>query len=142
MMMGTRIIFATGRDQLFWARGSTVNARGTPDSATLLTAAIAVVLIATGTFQRLIAMTSFLLAANYSICFIALLVLRRREPDLPRPYHAWGYPWTVWLVTAGSVMFLVGVLAGDIFNGLAALVLLTVGLFGRALLARKAAAQV
>ena len=142
MMMGTRIIFAMGRDQLFWARASMVNARGTPDTATLLTAAIAVVLIATGTFQRLIAMTSFLLAANYSICFIALLVLRRREPDLPRPYHAWGYPWTVWLVTAGSVMFLVGVLAGDIFNGLAALVLLTVGLFGRALLARKAAAQV
>ena len=51
-------------------------------------------------------MTSFFLAANYSLCCVALVVLRRREPDLPRPYQAWGYPWSVWLVAAGSVMFL------------------------------------
>ena len=133
IMMGTRVIFAMGRDQLFWSRTSTVNAGGTPDTATLLTAAFAVVLIATGTFQRLIAMTSFFLAANYSLGCIALLVLRRREPDLLRPYQAWGYPWTVWLVTAGSLMFLVGTLAGDMFNGVAALVLLAAGLLGRAL---------
>src|SRR5215510_5677075 len=117
-MMGTRVIFAMGRDQLFWARTSTVNARGTPDTATLLTAAVAVVLIATGTFQRLIAMTSFFLAANYSLCCVALLVLRRREPDLPRPYRAWGYPWSVWLVMAGGAIFLLGILVGDFFNAL------------------------
>ena len=35
-MMGTRVIFAMGRDQLFWSRTSTVNPRGTPDTATLL----------------------------------------------------------------------------------------------------------
>ena len=55
---------------------------------------------------------------------------RRREPDLARPYHAWGYPWSVWIVTVGSVSFLVGTLAGDLFNGLAAFALLAVGLIG------------
>src|SRR5262245_27658047 len=139
MMIGTRVIFAMGRDQLFWARTSTVNARGTPDTATLLTAGVAIGLIATGTFQRLIAMTSFFLAANYSLCCVALVVLRRREPDLPRPYQAWGYPWSVWLVAAGSVMFLIGMLAGDMFNGLAALGLLVIGLIGHALFTRKVA---
>jgi APA family basic amino acid/polyamine antiporter len=136
MMMGARVIFALGRDQLFWSRTSTVNRGGTPGTATLLSAAIAVGLIATGTFQRLIAMTSFFLAANYSLCCMALIALRRREPELPRPYQAWGYPWSVWLVTAGSVSFLVGILAGDMFNGLTALALLAVGLIGRALLTR------
>jgi APA family basic amino acid/polyamine antiporter len=136
-MIGTRVIFGLGRDQLFWSRTSTVNAGGTPDTATLLTAAVAVGLIATGTFQRLIAMTSFFLAANYSLCCVALVVLRRREPDLPRPYRAWGYPWSVWLVTAGSVIFLLGMLAGDMFNGLAALGLLAIGLIGHALFTRK-----
>jgi basic amino acid/polyamine antiporter, APA family len=135
-MMGTRVIFGMGRDQLFWSRTSTVNAGGTPDTATLLTAAVAVALIATGTFQRLIAMTSFFLAANYSLCCVALLVLRRREPDLPRPYRAWGYPWSIWLVATGSVIFLLGMLAGDMFNGLAALGLLAIGLIGRALFTR------
>jgi len=137
-MMGTRVIFAMGRDQLFWARTSTVNARGTPDTATLLTAVVAVVLIATGTFQRLIAMTSFFLAANYSLCCVALLVLRRREPHLPRPYRAWGYPWSVWLVTVISLTFLVGMLMGDVLNGIASLGLLALGLFGRALFTQRA----
>jgi len=138
LMIGTRVIFAMGRDQLFWSRTSTVNAGGTPGIATLLTAAVAVGLIGTGTFQRLIAMTSFFLAANYSLCCVALVVLRRREPDLPRPYQAWGYPWSIWIVWAGSVIFLLGMLVGDMFNGLAALGLLAIGLIGRALFTRRA----
>jgi APA family basic amino acid/polyamine antiporter len=137
-MIGTRVIFGLGRDQLFWSRTSSVNPSGTPDTATLITAAVAVGLIATGTFQRLIAMTSFFLAANYTLCCLALIVLRREEPDLPRPYQAWGYPWSVWLVTAGSVIFVVGMLAGDVLNGLAALGLLAIGLIGRVLLGRTA----
>ena len=139
VMMGTRVIFAMGRDQLFWSRVSTVNVGGTPDTATLLTAGVAVVLIATGTFQRLIAMTSFFLAANYSLCCIALIALRHREPDLLRPYKAWGYPWSVWLIAAGGVIFLVGMLFGDTLNGLGALGLLAIGLLGRAVVGQKAA---
>jgi APA family basic amino acid/polyamine antiporter len=136
-MMGTRVIFGMGRDQLFWSRASTVNAGGTPDIATILTAATAVALIATGTFQRLIAMTSFFLAANYSLCCVALVVLRHRQPELPRPYKAWAYPCSVWLFMAGSVMFLVGMLMGDVLNGVASLGLLALGLFGRVVLTRK-----
>ena len=136
-MIGARVIFAMGRDQLFWSRTSIVNHGGTPGTATLLTAAVAAGLIATGTFQRLIAMTSFFLAANYTLCCVALIALRRREPELARPYRAWGYPWSVWIVAAGSVTFLVGMLAGDMFNGLAALGLLAIGLIGRALFTRR-----
>jgi APA family basic amino acid/polyamine antiporter len=140
-MMGTRVIFAMGRDGLFWSRTSIVNPRGTPDAATLLTAAVAAGLIAAGTFQRLIAITSFLLAVNYSLCCVALFALRYREPDIPRPYHAWGYPWSVCLVTLGSLIFLVGMLMGDVLNGLAALGLFAVGLFTRAVLARTISPQ-
>src|ERR1041385_2390106 len=139
VMMGTRVIFAMGRDQWFWSRVWTVNVGGTPDTATLLTAGVAVVLIATGTFQRLIAITSFFLAANYSLCCIALIALRHREPDLLRPYKAWGYPWSVWLIAAGGVIFLVGMLFGDTLNGLGALGLLAIGLLGRAVVGQKAA---
>ena len=44
MMIGTRILFAMGRDGLFWRRTATVNAGGTPTVATLVTTAVAVVL--------------------------------------------------------------------------------------------------
>jgi APA family basic amino acid/polyamine antiporter len=79
MMIGTRILFAMGRDGLFWRRTSDVNQGGTPGVATLVTTAVAVVLIATGTFQRLIAMASFFLAANYCVSCLALVALRRHE---------------------------------------------------------------
>ena len=83
-------------------------------------------------------MTSFFVAANYRLCCLALIVLRRREPELRRPYQAWGYPWSVWLVTVGGVIFLVAMLVADMFNGLAALGLLAVGLIGRAVFTRGA----
>jgi APA family basic amino acid/polyamine antiporter len=137
IMMGTRVIFAMARDRLFWSRGSVVNAGGTPGVAMVFTAAISLSLIATGTFQRLIAMASFFLMANYSVCCLALIVLRRREPDLPRPYRAWGYPWSVWIVVIGGVIFLVTMLIGDLFNGLAAIGLLAVGLIGRSVFKRR-----
>jgi APA family basic amino acid/polyamine antiporter len=141
MMMGTRIVFALGRDRLFWSRTSKVNAGGTPDVAMLLTTVIALGLIATGTFQRLIAMTSFFLMVNYCLCCLALIVLRSREPELRRLYRAWGYPWSVWIVIIGAVIFLIAMLIGDLVNGLAALGLLAVGLVGRALFVRPAGSQ-
>ena len=134
MMIGARVIFAMGRDRLFWSRTSTVNAGGTPQTAMLLTTTIAAGLIATGTFQRLIAMTSFFLAANSCLCCLALITLRYREPEARRPYRAWAYPWSAWIVAAGAVIFLVGTMVGDTFNGLAAIGLCAVGLVGRAVL--------
>jgi basic amino acid/polyamine antiporter, APA family len=140
IMMSTRVVFAMGRDRLFWSRVSTVNARGTPGVAMLLTTVIALGLIATGTFQRLAAMTSFFLMANYSVCCLALIVLRRREPKSQRVYRAWGYPWAVWIVVIGGVIFLVAMLVGDSLNGVAALGLLGVGLIGRRMFMRHATA--
>ena len=136
MMIGTRILFAMGRDRLLWSRTAIVNAGGTPGVATLVTTAVAIVLIVTGTFQRLVAMASFFLAANYSVCCLALVVLRRREPGLARPFRAWGYPWSVGIVLAGAAVFLTGFLVEDTANGAAALALLAVGLIGRRAFAR------
>jgi APA family basic amino acid/polyamine antiporter len=142
MMIGTRILFALGRDGLFWSRTRAVNAGGTPGVATLVTTAVAALLIATGTFQRLIAMVAFFLAANYCVCCLALVALRRREPEAERPVRAWGYPWSAAIVIAGAVAFLAGALVGDTANAAAAIGLLAVGLVARALLGRlRGAAQ-
>jgi APA family basic amino acid/polyamine antiporter len=132
MMIGTRIVFAMGRDRLIWSRTAAVNAGGTPGVATLVTTAVAIVLILTGTFQRLVATASFFLAANYAVCCLVLIVLRRREPELPRPFRAWGYPWSAYLVLIGAAVFLVGVLVGDPVNSAVALSLLAAGMAGRA----------
>ena len=137
MMIGTRILFALGRDRLVWAGTSDVNRGGTPGVATLATTAVAIVLIATGTFQRLIAIAAFFLAVNYAICCLALVVLRRREPGAARPFRAWGYPWSAAIVVAGALAFVAGALVGDTTDALAALGLLVVGLLGYATIWRR-----
>ncbi|HEV8211939.1 MAG TPA: APC family permease [Vicinamibacterales bacterium] len=127
LMIGTRILFAIGRDGLLWRRAAAVTPRGTPASAMLATTAVALALIATGTFQRLVAIVAFFLAANYVVCCLALIVLRRREPDRARPFRAWGYPWSAALVFAGAVAFLAGAAVGDPVNATGALALLALG---------------
>jgi APA family basic amino acid/polyamine antiporter len=137
MMIGTRILFAIGRDGLLWRGSAVVSDRGTPTRAALLTTVVAVGLIWSGTFQKLVAVASFFLAANYCVCCLALIVLRRREPLLARPFRAWGYPWSAGIVLAGATLFLVGVLVGDTQTGLVAVALLVVGLLARFLVSRR-----
>lgn len=131
IMLAPRILFAMGRDGLLWQRTAAITDRGTPVVATLVTTVVAVGLIVTGTFQRLVAITAFFLALNYAICCVALVVLRRREPDRERPFRAWGYPWSAGIVLVGAVGLLAGTLAGDTANGVGALALLAIGILGR-----------
>jgi APA family basic amino acid/polyamine antiporter len=132
LMIGTRIVYAMARDGLLPAQAGIVNAGGTPTVATLATTAVAIGLIATGTFQKLVAVASFFLAANYFVCCLALFVLRRREPAMIRPFRAWGYPWSAGIVAIGAATFLAGALVADTSNALLALALLVAGLIGRA----------
>jgi basic amino acid/polyamine antiporter, APA family len=127
LMIGTRILFALGRDRLLWSRAAAVNAGGTPGVAMLVTTAVAIGLIVTGTFDRLVAIVAFYLLLNYAICTLGLFALRRREPAVPRPYRAWGYPASAAIFVAGTLAFLVLALVGDTLSALAALGLLAIG---------------
>jgi basic amino acid/polyamine antiporter, APA family len=142
LMIGTRILFAMGRDGLVSRRTASVNAGGTPDIATVVTTGVAVLLIASGTFQTLIALASVFLAANYCVCCLALVVLRRREPSVARPFRAWGYPVSAAVVVVGAVVFLAGVLVNDTVSAVKAIGLLAVGLIGRVVVAGSAGRSV
>jgi APA family basic amino acid/polyamine antiporter len=125
--MSTRVLFAISRDGLFTKRASTVNEGGTPTVALFMSAAVAVLFILFGqTFEKVITVLAFFFVANYTLSFISVFVLRRREPDKERPYRAWGYPWTTGLALAGSILFLVGAIVSDTRNSVYAIILLAV----------------
>ena len=109
----SRVIFAMGEDRLAPAWCARVNRGGTPDAALILSAAVAASFLLTGTFERLIAICTFLFVASYALSFVSVFVLRRREPDTPRPYRAWGHPWTTAAVFLGSLAFLGATLVAD-----------------------------
>jgi APA family basic amino acid/polyamine antiporter len=124
-LMATRVLFAMSRDGLFSRFTARVNEGGTPTTALFMSTAIAVLFIVFGkTFERVITVLAFFFVANYTISFISVFVLRRREPEKPRPYRAWGYPWTTALALLGSVAFLAGAIASDTRNSIYALLLL------------------
>jgi amino acid transporter len=75
-------------------------------------------LVLSGSFDTLIAIGSVLYVAVYLSGFASLLILRRREPDLPRPYKAWCYPWSTALVLLASAAFLLGSVIGDLKHSL------------------------
>ena len=124
LLIATRVPFAMGRDRLFPARAVRVNAGGTPTVALLFSAAATLLFLLSGSFNQVIAVLAFFFVANYAVSFTAVFVLRRREPDAPRPFRAWGYPFTTALALAGSLAFLAGAAATDTRNSLYALALL------------------
>jgi basic amino acid/polyamine antiporter, APA family len=108
-----RTLYAMSTDGLFFRAATKVNAGGTPTVALLLSTIAGVLFLLTGTFERVIAMLSFFFVANYTLTYASLFLLRKREPNLDRPYHAWGYPWTTGIALGGSILFLIGSLVTD-----------------------------
>ena len=90
----------------------------------LATTAVSLLFLLTGTFEKALAVTTFFVVLNYAMSFLAVFVLRRREPNTKRPYRAWGYPWTTGVALIGAVAFLTGAVMGDTENSLYALVAL------------------
>jgi APA family basic amino acid/polyamine antiporter len=123
-LMASRVLFAMSRDGLVTRRASVVNKGGTPTVALALSAAVAVMFILSGTFDEVIAVLAFFFVANYTLSFASLFVLRKTMRDAPRPYSAWGYPFTPAIALIGSVAFLAGAVAGDTRRSLWALALL------------------
>jgi APA family basic amino acid/polyamine antiporter len=119
----TRTLYAMSCDGLFFRRAAKVNEGGTPTLSLLLSTVVGVLFVL-GSFERVIAMLSFFFVANYTLTYTSLFVLRRREPQMERPYRAWGYPWTTGIALTGSVLFLIGSIATDRENAPLALLML------------------
>src|SRR5947207_2210738 len=119
-----RILYAMSCDELFLRHASRVNRGGTPTVTLLISMIAAILFIVSAKFTAILAALAFFFVANYSMAYISVIVLRRREPDLPRPYRAWGYPWTTLLVLLGSIAFLGGAVGSDRKNSLVAFLIL------------------
>ncbi len=123
-LMATRVFFAMSRDGLVSTKGARANEGGTPTVALFFSTVVAALFILTGTVDQVLAVVAFFFVVNYAISFSVVFFLRSREPDRPRPYRAWGYPWTTGFSLLGSIGFLAGAVASDTRNSMFALVLL------------------
>ena len=119
----SRTLYIMSTDRLFFRPFTRVNAGGTPTLSLLLSTIVGIIFVL-GSFQRVIAMLSFFFVANYTLSYLSHFVLRFREPQIERPYRAWGYPITTGLALFGSIAFLIGSILTDRENAPLALGLL------------------
>ncbi len=116
LLISSRILFSMSRDGLFPGFLTAVNSKGTPLPATWVATCLAIGLAMTGSFERLIGMVGTLGIATSCGAFLALIVLRRREPQLPRPFRVRLYPWLTILSFLVGLAFLVGAATSDAKN--------------------------
>ena len=126
IMGAPRILYGLSRDRLFSPLVDRVNRGGTPTVALVLTSLAAGLLVLFGDFTILLGLAAFLYVSLYLLGIVCLFVLRLREPERPRPFRAWGYPWSAALVLVGSIAFLVGAVINDTANSGWALLLIGV----------------
>ena len=142
-LAGPRVYYAMAKDGLFPQSAARVHPRfHTPAAAIVAQAIWSTVLVLCGSLSQLVSYTGFAVILFSAIAVLCVFVLRRREPDAPRPFRAWGYPWSAVLVVVGAVAFVVGVLVNDADSALKSGGLLALGLVGRAVLASVAKRRV
>lgn len=93
ILTAARVHFAVARDRLFFPSIAHIHPRfHTPGNALLVQAVWASLLVFSGSFDQLTDMLIFASFIFYGAIAFGVFVLRRREPDTPRPYRAVGYP--------------------------------------------------
>ncbi|KRD06477.1 amino acid permease [Flavobacterium sp. Root901] len=114
MMIPPRILYGLSRDGFFIEKGTIVNKGGTPIAALLVSSLFSLFLICfVGSFEVLFSFAAFISIIVWGLAYFSLLKLRNSEPDLPRPYRSFWYPWTTIIAIIASVALLIGFIYSD-----------------------------
>jgi len=93
ILMSARILYAMARDRMFFKAAASVHpSYETPDMALVIQGVWAIALVFSGSFDQLTDMLVFASFLFYGSSALGVIIMRYREPDLPRVYRVWGYP--------------------------------------------------
>ena len=128
MLTAPRLYFAMARDGLFFQRLAIVDRRfGTPAFAIVATAVWAALLAISGTFEQLLTYVVFTGWIFYGLGGLAVLQLRRTDPDAIRPFRVPGYPITPLLFVASAALLVGNTVFTQPTRALAGLAVMLIG---------------
>jgi APA family basic amino acid/polyamine antiporter len=129
ILTSSRVFYAMAQDGLFFKSVANVHPRyQTPHVSIILLASWAAVLSLSGTFEQLFSYVIFGFWIFMGLTVAGVLILRRKRPDLPRPYKTWGYPVTPILFILSSIFLTVNSLIQNFWNSAIGLTLIVLGL--------------
>jgi len=106
---GPRVLQVIGEDFKVLNILSSKRKDGIPSTAIYIQSLIAIIFILSSSFESILVFAGFTLALNSFVTVIAVFVLRSKQPNLPRPYKTFGYPFTplIYLALTGWTLYFV-----------------------------------
>jgi basic amino acid/polyamine antiporter, APA family len=92
VMAGARVYYTMAKDGLFFKKVGTLNKFAVPGFALWIQALVASILCLSGRYGDLLDMISFVAVLFYVLTILGIFILRKKSPELERPYKAFGYP--------------------------------------------------
>jgi basic amino acid/polyamine antiporter, APA family len=105
ILSGARLYYTMAKDKLFFEKAGTLNKAGVPQFSLIIQCIWACVLCMSGSYGALLTYTIFAALIFYVLTIAGIFILRKKEPDTPRPYKAWGYPVVpfLYIILAGGI---------------------------------------
>ncbi len=129
ILSGARVPYAAARDGLFFAPIGHVHPRyHTPGVSILALSTWAAVLVLSGRYEQLYTYVIFASWIIYGMTTAAVIVLRKKRPDLPRPYRTLGYPWVPIIFVLVATALVLSTLKDSPRESLMGIVLILLGL--------------
>lgn len=129
ILVGPRVYFAMAKDGLFFQKVANVHPRfRTPGFSILIQAVWASLLTLLGTFEQILTFAMFIAIAFWIAATAAVFTLRKKRPDLPRPYKTWGYPVVPAIFIIASTGILLNTLIEKPVEALAGILLTALGI--------------
>ena len=92
ILAGARVYYTMAQDGLFFKKAATLNKHAVPAWALWAQCIVAGLLCLSGRYGDLLDMVSFIVVIFYILTIIGIFILRKKRPELERPYKAFGYP--------------------------------------------------
>ena len=92
VLAGARVYYTMAGDGLFFKKAGTLNNNAVPGWSLWAQCLVAAILCLSGKYSDLLDMISLVAVGFYALTMIGIFILRKRRPDLERPYKAFGYP--------------------------------------------------
>jgi len=110
ILTGARVVYAMAEDGVFFAAARRLNEARVPAFALIIQGAWSATLAVSGTYSDLLDYVIFAQLFFYVLTVGAVFLLRRRWPDVARPYRAWGYPAVPAMYMAAAVALMIDLL--------------------------------
>jgi len=92
ILAGGRVYYTMAKDGLFFKKTGELNKNSVPEYAMWAQAIVACLLCLSGKYNDLLDMVAFVVVLFYALTILGIFVLRKKRPEIERPYKAFGYP--------------------------------------------------